>query len=127
MRARFALPIQAAKKTEKHAAIELLNSDLQCGTFFIQEDSPIREEWDQLQWTKDFKKEHPAYPNHISDGTLYAFREARHYAWRQRADIPAIGTPGRLEYDLDQYWDKRSDAIQSKDGKGWWETQWNFQ
>ena len=127
MRARFALPIQAAKKTEKHAAIELLNSDLQCGNFFIHEDSPILEEWSQLQYTKDLKKEHPAYPNHVSDATLYAFREARHYAWRARPNIPAVGTPERLEYDLDQYWEKRSNAIESKDGKGWWETAWNFQ
>ena len=127
MRARFALPINAAKKTEKFAAIELLNSDLACGNFYIQEDSPIIEEWNHLVYSKDFKKEAPNCDNHISDATLYAFREARHYAWRARPNIPAKGTPERIEYDLDQYWAKKSDSISSKDGKGWWEDQWNFQ
>ena len=126
MKQRFGLPIKAAKKTEKFAAIELLNGELASERFFIHKESPIREEWDVLSWDPDFKKEMAAFPNHISDATLYAFREARHYAWRERVTTPQPGTKEYFEWEMDNYWDRASNKIQDKNGKSWVETTWSF-
>ena len=128
MKQRFGLPIRAAKKTEKVAAIELLNGELDAGRFFLHKDSPLLEEWSILQWCPNHfrMKEDPRFDNHLSDATVYAFREARNYAWRERVMTPKRGTKEYDEWEMDQYWAKAGNQIENKNGKSWMETTWTF-
>ena len=128
MKQRFGLPIKAAKKTEKVAAIELLNGELASGRFFLHRDSPVIEEWSILQWQSSHNKmmEDPRFPNHISDSILYAFREARNYSWRERNHTPVPGTKEYDEWEMDQYWARAGNQIENKEGKSWMEQTWTF-
>jgi len=128
MKQRFGLPIRAAKKTEKVAAIELLNGELASGRFFLHKDSSILEEWSVLSWSPSHNKlmEDPRFPNHESDATLYAFREARNYAWRERVTHPPLGTREYMDWEMNQYWEKKSGQIENKNSKSWMETTWTF-
>jgi hypothetical protein len=69
-----------AKKMNRSEAIGMFNSDLRLGRVkaFVPSAAPVVEEWNALPWADEAKtKAHPAYPNHCSDATLYAWREHR--------------------------------------------------
>lgn len=82
----YGIPLLAAKKTEKHAHIKLLNSDLEMGRVKVPAGDPLAEEWATLMWAnKDKeaaafrKKEDPRLDNHAADAALYLWRYAHHH------------------------------------------------
>ena len=81
LNARFGLSLVPANKTQKLAYIGFLNSDLEAGNVqIVDEEKGLAEEWNELIWKDDaHTMEHPACPNHISDATLYSYRECTSY------------------------------------------------
>lgn len=83
MRKYFAIPIQNAQKQDKRGYIELFNGAVANGMIrFVRAGV---ETWSKqastLLWKDDRHiEEMPGMPNHSCDGTLYAWREARHYS-----------------------------------------------
>ena len=76
---RYGLNIIAAEKTDKMSAIELYNSDLLDGTFFINHQcTELIAQLNTLTYD-DNGKEDPSIPNDCLDSSLYAHRFSRHY------------------------------------------------
>lgn len=73
---RYGLPAIAAEKVNKRAGIELVNDALLAPSFFIASPGGLAREWQNLVWRdKEKRNEDPRLPNHLSDATLYAYRE----------------------------------------------------
>lgn len=98
---RESLPIEAAEKAHKPAYVKLLNDDLLAGRVKVRANSPLAGEWSVLP-KKEAERgkaptlnpvEDPRFPNHVSDGGLYGWREALHYLGRSPDDEPEKGTP----------------------------------
>lgn len=85
LRARWHIPVIAAKKIEKLANIELMNGDLRRGFVKLRPNAPVLAEWALLNARPD-GKEDPTVPNHLSDATLYAYRHAKQF--RYEAPVP---------------------------------------
>lgn len=100
MRQRYSIPVYPAEKRNKHEYIELLNSDLATGRMRIRRQDPLAHDWQQLVWdmdTRGRRKESDRYPNHRSDAALYAWREAKHFAYKAPDVPPAIGTDAHAQ------------------------------
>lgn len=90
-RQRFAIPIEPAQKANKLGYIRLMNGDLSNKKLMFVRGTAEEAlaEMSALAWADDKQlKEHPSLPNHKSDAVLYAWREARHWAWEPRDDKP---------------------------------------
>lgn len=109
LRKRFELPLQIAEKTDKAIFLRILRDDIIEGKVKVVEsrNNELLTEWKQLQW-KDAHKEHedPRCQNHISDATLYAWREARHYL--------ATAEPVKLSRDSQEYMDQEMELEADK-------------
>lgn len=96
---RFQLPFESAEKTRKHEYIELMNDALRTGALQILNGLPLIEEMELLQWQYnqegDKRIEDPRFPNHLCDSTLYAWREAKGFAFVPQT--PQI-VPGSAEW-----------------------------
>ena len=125
-RQRYQLPIKAAEKKNKAAYIELLNSDLASGLAMVPEDSELLDEWRLLQWDEDRRKEDPRFENHLSDACLYAWRESKHYTFREEPVGPEFGTAAYNEKMMDDYWTKKAQQITGAGEKEWWESGWTL-
>jgi hypothetical protein len=79
---RFALPIEAADKSDKLGSIKLINGAAEKGRVLIVKgaNDKLVKELEELRW-KDEKKlqEHPGLANHLCDARLYAWKETT--AW----------------------------------------------
>lgn len=101
-RTRFAIPIRAAKKTEKRSYIEFMNAEFNDEKIKVVEGQPVLREWDQLIWKakknsegergSDRKVEDPNAPNHCADAVLYAWRESLAYLEEALSTPPKPGT-----------------------------------
>ena len=94
---RHGLDIKAAEKTSKVEYIQHFNADLASGRILVQEGDPIVSEWNALQWAPDATGkgrfiEDPRQDNHLSDATLYGWREALHYLYEAPEIAPLPGT-----------------------------------
>lgn len=94
MRARHGLPIRFADKRGKAEHIAAMNSDFRTGKLLVVEAANLAaiDEWANLTWDEDKRlkgefKETPTKDNHVSDATLYAHHEAKHY-WAKPAPPP---------------------------------------
>lgn len=103
-RQRWHLPIEAAVKTEKLGAIELVNGDFKAGRLFVRADSPLAEELRVLQYDTRSKlrdpnarREDPQQPNDLCDSFLYAYRHCRHF---RHSVAPAKPLPGSQAWAL---------------------------
>jgi hypothetical protein len=106
---RHGIPVEAAKKTDKRAHIEMLGDDLRAGKIKIKKGSPLEAEIRVLQWSDEKKlKEHDAYANHCCDAMLYAWRWASHYTHKDPE--PQLPTEDRLERALIREIQEREDA-----------------
>lgn len=123
---RYLLGIHPAEKVAKLDFIELMNDDLRAGRLKVKPGDPVIEEWSRLQWAEDETKreEDPRQPNDLSDATLYAWREARHY-WAEAAEPePEVGTD---EYNEQQEakimvaLEKEAKRRQGSQTGNWWE------
>lgn len=98
LRRRMRLPLYDAERTGKATYLKTLKDAVVSGTFKVikgQNDDWITEV-SHLQWSDlTHTKEDPRCENHSSDGTLYAFRECRHYVYTPE-EVP-------LRADTDEY------------------------
>ena len=79
MKSRYSLPIQAAEKSEKMTAIDMLNCDLIDGRLFVHASlKNLHMQYESLTWD-DKHKEDPTLSNDLCDCSLYAHRFSRHY------------------------------------------------
>lgn len=109
LRRRFGLPLEAADKTEKAIFLRLLRDDIIEGKVKVLEktNNELLTEWKQLQWRNAQKEqEDPRCQNHISDATLYAWRESRHYS--------ATNEPIKKSRDSQEYMDDEMDIEAEK-------------
>ena len=87
-RKRFGIPFKPAQKRDKRGYIELMNGDFQAGLIRVLPN--MNEAWltemATLPW-KDANREVEAdgFENHLSDASLYAWRECR--AWSHVPDV----------------------------------------
>lgn len=123
LRQRFGLPLIAAEKQRKLAAIELLNGDLRTGRLMVVRESNADLIHDasllQLNWKRADGSRHGGNirradlviddrtPDHLTDALTYAYREARHFLYEDddSAPPPPIGSPAyyaALEAQLDE-------------------------
>jgi hypothetical protein len=80
MRRRYGVQLYAAKKSDKMAFIETMNSDLRLGLVKVRPSMPVIQEWQTLQRDED-GNEQQGQTNNCADAVLYAYREARHYRY----------------------------------------------
>lgn len=86
------IKMEAAKKTEKKAHIELMNDDLNTGRVKILADSPLAEEWTLLQWDETGEDEDERFENHLADAALYGWRRAQHFRQKPPPEGPPKGS-----------------------------------
>ncbi len=94
---RHGLVIEAAEKARKIEFIELLNDDLRTSKLKIKKSSRCAADYNLIQW--DFDKSTAAkrvisdvFHSDIADAVLYAWREARHYAYTEEEEVAKYGT-----------------------------------
>lgn len=117
---RHDLPVLPAEKNKKLDFIELLNDDLRTGKLKLPRNSPIIDEWMNIQWTEDGRKEDPRFPNDLSDAALYAWRECYHWTHEAQLSLPDMLSPEYQNMLADQYWEKELEALDTP-GLEWWE------
>lgn len=102
---RYGVPILEAKKTNKHTAQDVYNSDLRKGLLRYrgtpERPSPLLQEllthrWLPMRSATGRLVEDPSTDNHCCDADLYLHRECRHYLYREPEPPPP--TPGSAEY-----------------------------
>jgi hypothetical protein len=96
--------VEAAKKADKHDAIELFNGDLIDGLMKILKGSQLEAELQDLQWDFDASgrlREDPAARNDHSDAAVYARRCAMHkFAGELPPPEPLPGTAEALNAEM---------------------------
>lgn len=95
LRQRMNLPLTNAEKTGKPTYLKALKDAVVTGTFKVIKghNNDVIDEWDHLQWSDETHlNEDPRCENHSSDGTLYAFRECRHYVFTEAEMAPKKDT-----------------------------------
>ncbi len=122
-RKRFYMPMRAAQKADKLGYVKLLNGDLHRGLLLVLPgNDELVEDVRALPWADDkHTKEHPSMPNHLPDAMLYGWREARHWAWEERAPEPAYGTPEWHERDREQRLEQKLERVRRENETPWWE------
>ena len=121
---RFHLPIEPAEKTNKLGYIRLLNGDLagEPARLRVVEKSarPLLDEWLELPWHEDRKKEADGFANHCSDAALYAWRACWAFIEKPKPATPA--TPElQLRANLDDYWQRVGAAQKASAEREWWD------
>lgn len=120
IRNRHGIPLIGAKKVEKLAHIELMNSDMHEARIMVTEDSPIITEWLNLRKNED-GKEDKRDSNHLCDATLYAWRMSRHYWYEEE---PAKPDENSDEYKREmerQHEREVLESIEAESSTLWWE------
>lgn len=110
---RYPIPVEEAKKSDKHSAIERLNSDILAGNLKLCDGSPLHEEMRHLQWAKAATAtgrivEEPSQDNHCCDAALYAHRHSYHHRYRPEPARPAYGSP--------EYWAQEEQRMMREAG-----------
>lgn len=88
-----------AEKQGKVEYLRLLKDDVIIGMlkFVNGKCDALKEEWESLQWLsvkgERRDEEDPRCPNHLSDATLYAWRETYAYMAENLPDVPPVGSP----------------------------------
>ena len=104
MRRRYGLPLKAAEKRNKFSYIEYFNDGLRTGRIKVLGDSDIFDEWDLLQWNENRNKEDDRFENHLSDASLYGWRECRHFMYEEGIPPAEVGSPRYYEELEDKIW-----------------------
>ena len=119
---RYGLPIYPAEKTKKLSYIEMMNADLADGILKVTRGSDILDEWRNLQWDEDHRKEDGRFENHLADAALYAWRECRHYRYEAPIEPPKYGTPEYWDMIEDKHWAESAKNLDRNDSDRWWAT-----
>lgn len=125
---RYSLPIDAAEKSQKLAAIEVMNTDLRAGKLLIL--SSNAELWEQMRsiewdYSKAIKKAgiteedqelrniqradvmiDERAPNHIADACLYAHRRTLQYLHTDPVDISQLDGESKEEREMEAMADR---------------------
>lgn len=89
----YGIAFEAAKKSEKHDHIKLLNSDMTAGRIQVPLESVLVEEWRTAQWDGPERKQvDPNCDDHASDAALYLWRHCHHHWSRAKDTAPVLGT-----------------------------------
>lgn len=90
----YGVAFEAARKTEKHDHIKLLNADMEEGRIWVDPTSPLAQEWRVAQWEDASRKRvDPGCADHASDAALYVWRYCHHHWFQPKAQGPQMGTP----------------------------------
>lgn len=98
---RHGINVEAAEKHRKFEFIELMNDDLRTGKLKIQKESQLAQDYNLIQWdrrTPGKLKISDTFHSDIADAALYAWREARHYAYEM--------APKKLDPYSDEYMER---------------------
>ena len=89
----YGIPCEAARKTDKHDHIKLLNADMEEGKIWVDPKSPLAQEWRLAQWEDASRKRvDPNCADHASDAAMYLWRYAHHHFFRRVVAGPEKGT-----------------------------------
>jgi hypothetical protein len=129
MSEKYGMPAIPAKKREKVAYIDMLNTDLRTGQLKILENCyELIDEMELLQWDEksiDYgkPKEDKRFANHATDAMLYAWRYCYHNSGEWDRALPDPGTP--------EYYQKMTEEMErdlakelGSDYRDDWETSW---
>lgn len=77
----YGIPVQRAEKSDKAGAIRRVNQSLSSGNLVLDVGhcGSLIEEWNVLPWNKKRNGHHDDFPDHCSDGLLYAYRPLSHW------------------------------------------------
>lgn len=127
---RFGLPVQVAEKAEKHAWIELINTDMVLGKVRVVEPRCGQLVDELLKLKKHYKRsdevgdweEHPKQPNDCCDCLLYAWRYARHWAYKEPEKQLVPGSPEAIGRLADQMIEQEMEEASRRHARGrkWW-------
>ena len=131
MNDRFNLNLEPAQKKAKASFIETLNDDLLGGKIKIRADDDVIGEWEKLQWNEVealrggervmVKIEDPRLPNHLSDATLYAWREAKHFMYEAPPPpLPKPGEEGFAELEAQMMAEEALKRYGGQEKPDWW-------
>ena len=123
---KFGIPVEAAKKTDKLAYIELMNSDLRTGTLKIvgPTNKDLVEEMTRLQWDTT-KVENGKFvidsnfQDHLCDATLYGWRFCLPHAHQATENPEKHGTPAWLRAQENKIIQSAKDRL-SRSEIPWW-------
>jgi hypothetical protein len=128
---RFALPIEAASKTNKRGYIDLLNGALASKQLRLVEHTTVQliKEWLELPWHKGRKKEEAegthkeadGFENHCADATLYGWRACLAYAEETPEKKPEVATKKYYDYLQEQIEAQQVQKWEDRKNKEWWD------
>lgn len=107
-RQRWAIPAEAATKSNRLGYIKLLNGDLTNGAVKVDEKmaAQLIAEWEVVQWDAHGRDAAPGSEDHCSDATLYAWREAKAWLSTQKLPVPKPGTEEYAKYEEELMWEQ---------------------
>lgn len=117
---RHAIPLEAAEKTRKLEYIKLLNDDLRTARFKALPNSRFEQDSYLVQWDRSDPhkpKISDTYHTDIGDAALYAWRECRHYLYKDPE--PEI-EPGTDAY-MDAMEDEHAERVESAKNRKYYE------
>ena len=121
LRRRRGLAVYPAEKTDKNAAISVLNSDMRRGLVKVRRGSRAAHDMAVVKWDKRAKDEHGKLKiasrphSDIMDAKLYAHRRALHY-------LQEMAPKKRTDADRLDAWERKElERIERKKTGDWWE------
>lgn len=118
---RHRIPLNNAEKQGKATFLRILKDDAILGKIVLLESGTgeLITEWSQLQWKDENKQEEdPRCQNHLSDATLYAWRECKHYTYDPQDEPPHIDS----EEFMDEFEQREAEALERELKESeWWE------
>lgn len=126
--------VNPVEKEEKHDHIELMNHDYMLGKILIVRDTNQQFITEIKALRKLIKTfiidaalneerpgkwiEHPRLANDLCDTSLYGWRKARHFRYKEKPEGPRPGTPEYADAMAKKMWSQERDARQQK--REWW-------
>lgn len=118
---RHRIPLNNAEKQGKATFLRILKDDAILGKIVLLESGTgeLITEWSQLQWKDENKDEEDSRcQNHLSDATLYAWRECKHYTYDPQDEPPHIDSQ---EY-MDEAEEREAEELKREiEESEWWE------
>jgi hypothetical protein len=121
-RSRYGLPVRDARKQDKLGYRKIMNGDFVRGVLRVvrRNNEELIKEYQTLIWDDKGLDNNKAQANHLSDSSLYAMREAKHWLAVEPEKAPLPGTAERAKYEEKQilkHLIQASKQAQSKKGR----------